>query len=96
MKKKFLLLAHGEMQRTPEFQEAHRKWWSSIQNQVVDSGNPLLNGRLVTKSGEASEITADMTPALGYSIVEAESIDEAVALLADSPMDMWVYEAMPM
>jgi hypothetical protein len=94
--KKFLFLANGEMQRTPEFQEAHRKWWSSIQDHVVDSGNPLFNGRTVTKSGDVSEITSDMTPALGYSIIEAESIDEAVALLADSPMDMWVYEAMPM
>lgn len=94
--KKFLFLAHGEMHRTPEFQEAHRRWWSSIQDHVVDSGNPLFNGRTVAKGGDVSEITSEMTPALGYSIVEAESIDEAVALLADSPMDMWVYEAMPM
>lgn len=94
--KKFLFLAHGEIQRTPEFQEAHRKWWTSIQDHVVDSGNPLFNGRTVTKGGHASEITDDMTPALGYSIVEAESIDEALTLLAGSPMDMWVYEAMPM
>ena len=28
--------------------------------------------------------------------VEAESIEEAVAPLADCPMDMWVHEAMPM
>lgn len=94
--KKFVILAHGEMDRTPEFQEAHMKWWSSIQDHVVDSGNPLFNGRKVTKDGTVSEVTPDMTPALGYSIVQAGSIDDAVALLADSPMDMWVYEAMPM
>lgn len=94
--KKFVFLAHGEMERTPEFQQAHREWWSSIQDNVVDSGNPLLNGRNVTKDGTVSELTPDMTPALGYSIVQAESIEEAVALLANSPMDMWVYEAMPM
>lgn len=94
--KKFLLLAHGEMDRTAEFQQAHLKWWSSIQDHVVDSGNPLFNGRNVTKDGTVSELTADNTPSLGYSIVQAESIDEAVALLADCPMDMWVYEAMPM
>lgn len=72
------------------------KWWSSIKDHVVDSGNPLFNGRNVTKDGTVSELTADMTPALGYSIVEAETIDAAVALAADSPMDMWVYEATPM
>ena len=94
--KKFLFLAQGEMDRTPEFQQAHRNWWSSIQDHVVDSGNPLFNGRYVTKGGAVSELSADMKPALGYSIVEAESIDEAVSLLADCPMDMRVYEAMPM
>ena len=62
----------------------------------MDSGNPLFNGRNVTESGTVSELTTDQSPALGYSIVQAESIDEAVALLAECPMDMWVYEAMPM
>ncbi len=94
--KKFVFLAHGDMERTPEFQAAHMKWWSSIRDHVVDSGNPLFNGRKVTKDGVVSELTAAMTPSLGYSIVQAESIEQAVALLADCPMDMWVYEAMPM
>ena len=94
--KKFVLLAHGEMERTPEFQNAHRAWWSSIEGHVVDSGNPLFNGRNVTRTRTVTELSADQSPALGYSIVEAESIDEAVALLAECPMDMWVYEAMPM
>ena len=94
--KKFVFLAHGEMERTPEFQQAHRAWWSSIEGHVVDSGNPLFNGRNVTRHRTVTELTADQSPALGYSIVEAESIDEAVALLAECPMDMWVYEAMPM
>ena len=94
--KKFVFLAHGEMERTPEFQQAHRAWWSSIQDHVVDSGSPVFNGRDVTRDGTVSELTADQSPVLGYSIVQAESIDEAVALLAECPMDMWVYEAMPM
>lgn len=94
--KKFLFLAHGEMEPTPEFRQAHMAWWSSIQDHVVDSGNPLFNGRNVTRDGTVSELTADMKPSLGYSIVEAESMDDAVALLADCPMDMRVYEAMPM
>jgi hypothetical protein len=94
--RKFVFLAHGEMQRTPEFQQAHRAWWSSMEGHVVDSGNPLFDGRDVARQGTVSELTADRSPVLGYSIVEAESIDEAVASLADCPMDMWVYEAMPM
>jgi hypothetical protein len=94
--KKFLLLAHGEMGRTPEFQQAHRAWWSSIQDHVVDSGNPLLQGWNVSSDGTVSELSPDGSLALGYSIVQAGSIDEAVALLAECPMDMFVYEAMPM
>ena len=94
--KKFVLLAHGEMERTAEFRDAHMRWWSSIQDHVVDSGNPLANGRDVARDGTVSELTADMAPALGYSIVQAESIEDAVALLTDCPMDMWVYEALPM
>ena len=43
-----------------------------------------------------AQLTADESPALGYSIVQAESIEEVAALLAECPMDMWVYEAMPM
>lgn len=94
--KKFVFLAHGEMERTPEFQEAHKKWWASIEDHVIDSGNPLFNGRSVAKDGTVSELAPEMAPALGYSIVQAASIDEAISLLAGSPMDMWVYEAMPM
>lgn len=94
--KKFVLLAHGDMEQSPEFRDAHMKWWSSMKDHVVDSGNPLFNGRDVAKDGTVAEVTPEMAPALGYSIVQAESIDDAVALLADCPMDMWVYEAMPM
>ena len=57
--KKFVFLAHGEMERTPEFQQAHRAWWSSMEGHVVDSGNPLFNGRDVAKDGSVSELSAD-------------------------------------
>jgi len=94
--KKFVFLAHGEMDQTPESRDAHMKWWTSIQDNVVDSGNPLFNGRNVTKDGTVTEVAADMEPPLGYSIVQAASIDDAVGLLEGCPMDMWVYEAMAM
>lgn len=94
--KKFLFLAHGQMDRSPESQEAHRRWWLSIQGHVVDSGNPLFNGRNVTATGEVTEITEEMQPATGYSLLQAESLEAALELLRDCPMDMWVYEAMAM
>jgi len=93
---KFVFLAHGGMDHTPDFQEAHMKWWSSIQDCVVDPGNPLSNGQNVTVDGAVTEITAEMDPPLGYMIVEAASMDDALDLLTDSPMGMRVYEAIPM
>lgn len=96
MKKKFILLAHGEMDSTPEGRQAHQAWWESMRGHVIDSGNPLINGRNVPRSGDVSEVSPAGEPALGYTLIEAESMDEAVALLAGCPMDMWVYEAVPM
>ena len=48
---KFVLLAHGTMDPTPEFRQAHQAWWASMQSHVIDAGNPLVNGRTVAKDG---------------------------------------------
>jgi hypothetical protein len=93
---RFVLLAHGTMDPTPQFRQAHQAWWTSMQGYVVDAGNPLVNGRDVAKDGSVTEIAERDEPALGYSIIEAESLDDALALLEGCPMDMWVYEAVPM
>lgn len=93
--KKFVILAHGEMEQTPEFQQAHMAWWTAMEPHVVDSGNPLFNGKDVSRDGTVTEV-GRQDSALGYSIIQAESMEEAIALLELSPMDMWVYEAMPM
>jgi len=94
--KKFVILAHGAMDPTPAFQQAHQAWWASMQGHVIDAGNPLVNGRDVSKDGRVTEIAEPAEPALGYSIIEAESLDDALSLLESCPMDMWVYEAAPM
>lgn len=94
--KKFVLLAHGTMDPTPEFRQAHRAWWASVQGHVIDSGNPLVNGRTVAKDGRMTEITEPDQTALGYTIIEADTLGDALSLLEGCPMDMWVYEAVPM
>ena len=93
--KKFVFLAHGDIDQSPEAREAHMAWWASMEPHVIDSGNPLFNGRDVSRDGSVVEI-AETAGARGYSIIQAESIEDAIALLELSPMDMWVYEAMPM
>jgi hypothetical protein len=94
--KKFLILAHGDMKPSPQFQQAHQAWWSSMAGHVVDSGNPLSNGHNVTRAGQAIPVAESQAPVLGYSIIEAETLEDAVDLLSECPMDMWLYEAMPM
>ena len=94
--KKFVILAHGAMDHTPEFQRAHQAWWASMQGHVIDSGNPLVNGRNATKDGQVTAIAERDEPALGYSIIEADTLEGALSLLEGCPMDMWVYEAVPM
>ncbi len=84
------------MDHTPEFRQAHQAWWASVQGHVIDSGNPLVNGRDVAKDGSVTEIAEPGEPALGYSIIEADTLEDALALLKGCPMDMWVYEAVPM
>ena len=93
---KFVLLAHGTMDPAPEFRQAHQAWWASMQGHVVDAGNPLVNGCDVAKDGSVTEIAEPGEPALGYCIIEADSLADAVALLQGCPMDMWVYQAVPM
>jgi len=93
---KFVLLAHGTMDPTPEFRQAHQAWWASMQSHVIDAGNPLVNGRTVAKDGSVTGITEPVQPALGYSIIEADTLEDALSLLEGCPMDMWVYEAVPM
>jgi hypothetical protein len=93
---RFVLLAHGTMDHTPEFQQAHQAWWASMQGHVIDAGNPLVNGHDVARGGSVTEIAEPDEPALGYSIIEADTLADALALLQGCPMDMWVYEAVPM
>lgn len=103
---KFVFIYHGgKSGETPQEQndimEAWGKWFGSLGEALVDGGNPFGAPKAVT----ASNVTDDTegTPATGYSIVNAESHDAAVALakgcpmLADSPDSVVeVYEAFPM
>jgi hypothetical protein len=56
---------------------------------------PPVQRRDAARDGTISDVSSDPGAVLGYSIVAAESLDDAIALLDGCPMDMWVYEAMP-
>ena len=95
--KKFVYLYYGWGEHTPEVMEAWNGWFASVGDKFADTGNPFGGGREVTPTG-TRELTPEMEPAVGYSIVNAESIDEAAKLLEGCPIIncVRVHEAMPM
>jgi hypothetical protein len=85
---------------TPEQSKAEwGGWFGGLGDKLVDAGNPFNGGMAVEKSG-ASQI--ENYPATGYSIVKADSMDEAVEMAKDCPVleepegAVRVYEALPM
>jgi hypothetical protein len=93
---KFVFLYYGQSEPTDDVMAAWHEWFTSIGEKIVDSGNPFGPGREVT-GGNGADITGAMAPATGYSIVNADSLDEAEKLLVGCPSATTrVYEAMPM
>lgn len=93
---KYVFLFYGQSEPTADVMTAWHEWFTSIGDKIVDSGNPFGPGREVTKAG-STDIAADMDPATGYSIVTADSLDEAEKLLVGCPAaTARVFEAMPM
>lgn len=84
--KKFIFLYMGFEEPTPEIFETWMAWFKKIGSQTVDMGNAFSAGREVTKDGEHTDLDHSGTPITGYTIVNAESMDAAQALLEGLPM----------
>ena len=92
----------GGMAQTDEAREAAMAawgaWFGTLGNAVTDGGNPFGASVTVSPSG----ITAGgAAGAGGYSIVTADSLDDAAALTKGCPVldgggTVEVYEAIPM
>src|SRR5262245_33410712 len=90
--KKFMILylssvsAREQMAHaTPEQMQAGMaewlKWREEAQKAVVDFGAPLASGKHI----ESGNVSAGELTITGYSVVQANSIDDAVKLLKDHP-----------
>ena len=94
--KKFVLLYVGtRRQPTPKGMDAVKKWFEILGDRIVDSGNPLAAGNEIAQS-ETKALPQDNEEVLGYSIVNAESIEEIAKLSKDCPTNLRVYEALAM
>lgn len=95
--KKFMYLYQGAWEYTDEMKTAWQRWFAVVADRIVDSGNPFSAGREVTPDGSV-ELTPEMSPAVGYTIVSAADMAEAERLLEGCPIieSVRVYEAAAM
>lgn len=95
--KKFLMLSYGYVEPTPEIMAAWMAWFEKVGDRIVDSGNPLGNCLEVTKTG-SRDVTPEMGAATGYSILSADTREDAERLLEGCPIiaSVRLYEAMAM
>jgi len=84
-----------------EVKAAWMAWFQELGDKLVDGGNPFnKGGKAVQQSGIT---TIENFPATGYSIIKAESLDEAAELAKGCPIlkdsadaAVRVYETLPM
>ncbi len=81
--KKFVLMHFGFEQPTPEIMEAWMAWFESIKDVQVEQVG-FSGGREISASG-TRDLPWDLDSISGYNVVEAESLDAAVALAQGNP-----------
>lgn len=91
--KKFIFLYKGFEQPTPEIGKAWMDWFEQVGGTMADSGQPFAHGVEVRKDG-INELPMDLEVMTGYSIVNAESMEDAIELAKTNPMitSVVVYE----
>ena len=102
--KKFVLFYYGHPKfSSPEEGQAHKKRWAewakSLGDAMVEMGVPVGATKTVTKTG-AKDNAVDV-PLTGYTVVQAKSMEDAVAMTKKCPFvedggRMDVAEAMSM
>ncbi len=108
--KKFVFVLYGKVRPEDINEEDMKKtmdkwmaWFATFKDNMVDGGNPFAVGAKVVTTAGVETIPADKWPAKGYTIINANDMDEAIkiaqacpALVDDSEGAIRVYEAMPM
>ena len=90
--KKFVLLHYGFETPTPEIMEAWGAWFESIADRTL-TNDGFAGGREVSSSG-TQELAWGPESITGYTVIEAESLDEAETIAKANPFirSIRVYE----
>lgn len=91
--KRFMLLHYGFEKPTPEIMAAWRKWFESVADKTVDNGGFHGGAREISRDG-SKDLPMGADSITGYSIIEAESLDDAEKIAEDNPFiaSIRVYE----
>ncbi len=85
----FLLVYHGGgMPESPEegakVMAAWNTWFAELGDKVVDGGNPVSHVKTVHANGTVTD--GGTNPSTGYSVIKADSLDQAVKLAKGCPV----------
>ncbi|MCP6719757.1 MAG: hypothetical protein KJI72_00310 [Patescibacteria group bacterium] len=98
-------MKHDEMDKETrsKIMNKWKAWFGSFGDKIVDGGNPFADGAQAVTAGGVDAIPEDKWPAKGYTIINAEDMNEATEIAKgcptfedDSEGAVRVYEAMPM
>lgn len=86
---KYVFAYHGgKMPDTPEegakVMARWQAWFAGMGDAVIDGGNPVGPSKTVT--GEGVNDDGGANPISGYSLIQAASIDDAVAIAQSCPI----------
>ena len=93
--KRFMLLHFGFEPPTPEIMDAWGKWFESVADKTADQGGFHGGAREISHSGTA-DLPMGMESITGYSIINAESLEDAEKIARENPFvaSIRVYEIM--
>ena len=85
---KFIFVYHGgkkpeSAEEGAKFMAAWKAWFEGLGEAIVEPGNPVGMSKTVTSDGV--EDNGGSNPISGYTVIQAESIEAACALCANSP-----------
>jgi hypothetical protein len=82
--KRFMLLHFGFEKPTPEIMAAWGKWFESIADRTMEHGGFHGGAREISHTG-TRDLPMGMESITGYSIVNAENLDDAEKIAQDNP-----------
>jgi hypothetical protein len=109
--KKFIVIYHAPADALEQMSSASpeemkkgmepwMEWAQKCRSKLVDLGSPLSSGQKVLPNGKSEPSKREV---VGYSILEANSMEDAKSLLVGHPHLMWrgdceieVHETMPL